>query len=70
MSPSETEYLRHILDEIDYLTEHSNNLSFEKFVHDETLKRAFIRSLEIVGEAAKKPSENFEKITFVWLTHR
>ena len=30
------------------------NLSFEHFMKDETLKRAVVRSLEIIGEATKK----------------
>jgi uncharacterized protein with HEPN domain len=29
-------------------------LSREQFISDDTLKRAFVRSLEIIGEAAKK----------------
>jgi uncharacterized protein with HEPN domain len=28
--------------------------SLESFVHDEVQKRAFVRSIEIIGEAAKK----------------
>ena len=36
MSPSQTEYLQHILDEIEYLTKHSKNLSFDNFVDDKT----------------------------------
>ncbi len=31
-----------------------STLSFEKFMADETLKRAIVRSLEIIGEASKK----------------
>ena len=31
----------------------------ELFLRDETLKRAFVRSLEIVGEAVKKISDEF-----------
>ena len=46
-------YLIHILQEIEYLSGESSNLSFEEFVSDETLKRAFVRSLEIIGEAVK-----------------
>ena len=56
MSPSQIEYLRHILDEIEYLSKHSSNLPYDKFINDETLKRAYIRSLEIIGEAAKIPA--------------
>lgn len=53
MSRSSLEVLRHILDELDYLLRVSKDLSQDAFVEDETLKRAFVRSLEIVGEAAK-----------------
>jgi uncharacterized protein with HEPN domain len=53
------EYLRHILAEADYLLDSSRNLSRERFLADETLKRAFVRSLEIIGEAAKKLPEGF-----------
>ncbi|MCF8139259.1 MAG: hypothetical protein K9K63_18315 [Desulfotignum sp.] len=27
---------------------------YESFIRDETLKRAFVRSVEIIGEASKK----------------
>mgnify|MGYP001377386538 CR=1 FL=1 len=54
MSPSPHEYLRHMLDEIDYVTSQLPGRDFESFVADPTLKRAFVRSLEIIGEAAKK----------------
>lgn len=54
MSLSIHEYLHHILDETIYLINHSNNLEKEKFIRDETLKRAYVRSLEIIGEAVKK----------------
>ncbi len=54
MSPSPLEYLRHILDETKYLSEQVNSLNREQFLKDETAKRAFVRSIEIIGEAAKK----------------
>ncbi len=54
MSPSPLEYLRHILDETKYLAEQTHALSQERFLKDETAKRAFVRSIEIIGEAAKK----------------
>lgn len=58
MSRSGREYLQHILDEIDYLIEKSHGLSREAFLGDPTLRRAFVRSLEILGEAAKRvPAE-------------
>ena len=54
MSPSATECLRHILDECDYLGRESADLTPADFLADETRKRAFVRSLEIIGEATKK----------------
>ena len=61
MSISPLEYLRHIIDEIEYLIDKSRNLSKDSFLEDETLKRAFVRSIEIIGEAAKKIPPDFKK---------
>ncbi len=56
------EYLQHILDEADYLIEHGQGLDLDEFLRDQTLRRAFVRSLEIIGEAAKKiPPEITER---------
>jgi len=54
-------YLIHILDECRFLQEKSKNLNFEKFNSDEVLKKAFVRSLEIIGEAVKKIPPHFRK---------
>ena len=40
MSLPRLEYLRHILEEVDYLVEHSRDLTREEFLRDETLRRA------------------------------
>jgi uncharacterized protein with HEPN domain len=62
MSLSGREYLRHILDEAGYLLRRSRGLSREAFLADETLRRAFARSLEVIGEAAKRvPVETTEQ---------
>ena len=53
MSIFPLEYLCHIMDEIEYLIDRS--LSREGFLGDETLKRAFVRSIEIIGEAEDSP---------------
>lgn len=58
MPRSMREYLQHILDETDYLTKQSRDVSRETFLQDETLKRAFVRSIEIIGEAVKKIPES------------
>ena len=59
MSFTPREYLSHILIEADYLVGHSEGLTFQTFSADGTLRRAFVRSLEIIGEAAKKVPEEF-----------
>jgi uncharacterized protein with HEPN domain len=58
MSPSTPEILRHILDEADYLLKTSAGLQRDEFLRDDTLRRAFVRSLEIIGEAARKIPED------------
>ena len=61
MSRSPLDYLRHILDETEYLINCSKGLTKDRFLQDETLKRAFIRSLEIIGEAAKQIPTDFKE---------
>ena len=59
MLKSEIEYLRHIKKECDYLLKTSENLLENSFYEDETLKRAFTRCLEIIGEASKRVDLDF-----------
>ena len=59
MSRNSRYFLRHILDETEYLILTSQNLSKESFLKDETLRRAFSRSLEIIGEAVKQLPDSF-----------
>ena len=54
MTFSIRDYLRHISDEADYLGRSASGLTKEQFLNDETLKRAFVRSLEIIGEGSNK----------------
>lgn len=56
MSKEPIEYVKHTVDECSV----SNNLSKDEFLNDETLKRAVVRSLEIIGEASKKVSADFK----------
>ena len=46
-------YLKHILIEINFIINNSKDLKYEQFIDDEILKRAFVRSIEIIGEAVK-----------------
>jgi uncharacterized protein with HEPN domain len=46
-----------MVDEIDFVLSQLPGRDLASFVADATLKRAFVRSLEIIGEAAKKVPE-------------
>ena len=59
MSFEPRDYLRHILVEADYLVAQTAGLKRDEFVTNETLRRAFVRSLEIIGEAAKRVPAQF-----------
>jgi uncharacterized protein with HEPN domain len=61
MSFEPRDYLRHILVEADYLLERSASLTSDAFRTDATLQRAFVRSLEVIGEAAKKVPTDFRE---------
>ncbi len=55
MSKEPVEYLKHIRDECEFVLSVINSeTTKDSFLADETLKRAIIRSLEIIGEATKK----------------
>jgi uncharacterized protein with HEPN domain len=54
-------FIRHVLDEIDFLIDSSKDLGYEGLIKDETLKRAFVRSLEVIGEATKNISSEFRQ---------
>ncbi len=52
-------FIRHLLDEVNFIIKETKDLSYEDLISNETLKRALVRSLEIIGEASKNLSENF-----------
>ncbi len=54
-------FLRHVLDEITFLLEHTRGLSFDDFTEGAVLKRACARSFEIMGEAVKNISSDFKR---------
>lgn len=54
MSLSRLEVLHHVLDEIRFVEEQIEDLTEDMFMHDGTMQRAFVRSIEIIGEAVKK----------------
>jgi len=59
MSHSNNELLCHILDEVNYVLKACSGKTIDHLTEDETLKRAVIRSLEIIGEASKKTDPDF-----------
>ena len=61
MSKEPVDYLKHIRDEISYIRSViTADMTKDDFLSDETLKRAIVRSLEIIGEAAKKIPADFK----------
>ncbi len=52
-------FLKHIIEEIEYLQPKMEKLKYEEFVNNEDIKRIFVRSLEVIGEATKNLPENF-----------
>ena len=51
MSRSILGFLQHILNETKYLMDRAKGIAKAEFLEDETLQRAFVGSLEIIGEA-------------------
>jgi len=57
MLPETLELLRDILREAEFLESQVTHTTREDFLTHEILKRAFVRSVEVIGEAAKKVPE-------------
>ena len=60
MSPSDFDLLRHVRDETIFILNNTYKKTLEDVLNDEILCRAIIRSLEIVGEAARKISNDIK----------
>ncbi|MFZ1700659.1 MAG: DUF86 domain-containing protein [Pyrinomonadaceae bacterium] len=54
MALSIEDYLRHIFDETRFLSTEVSAMDEISFLQNETAKRAFVRSLEVIGEAVKQ----------------
>jgi uncharacterized protein with HEPN domain len=48
------EYLHHILDECRFIITATSGMTKDQLLEDEVMKRAVVRSLEVIGEACKK----------------
>lgn len=55
---SDPVFLTHMLEEVDFVLAHTAGHTLETFTADEVLRRAVLRSLEILGEATKNLSED------------
>ena len=61
MSKEPIEFLKHIRDESQFIISIiDKGLTKDDFLNDEVLKRAIVRSLEIIGEASKKIPVDFK----------
>ena len=54
-------FLHHILDEMIFLEEYCGAITYDDLVHDEVLKRSVLRSIEVIGEAAKNLPPTFRE---------
>jgi len=54
-------FLRHIAEEMAFLEEHCGTITFDDLIHDEVLKRSVLRSIEVIGEAAKNLPPTFRE---------
>lgn len=59
MSFEPRDYLRHMLEEADFLVAETRELTKQEFLGDKILRRAFVRSIEVIGEAAKQVPPDF-----------
>ncbi len=62
MSQSHLELLSHIIDEINFIISESSTTNVKEFLNDEKLKRAFVRSFEIIGEASKNIPNDIKEL--------
>ena len=54
-------YISRMIEEMVFLLHRKKNLGFREFSHDDLMKRAAIRSLEIIGDGAFRTSETVKK---------
>jgi len=54
-------FIKHIRDEANFIISRTEDLEYESLIKDEVLKRALLRSLEVIGEATKNISPDFRE---------
>jgi len=63
VNPDNTVYLRHILDACRRAERFVSGIEYDEFVEDEKTISAVVRELSVIGEAARKTTEEFRKRT-------
>ncbi len=53
--------LQHILEEANEACKYAKDISLEEFLQDGKTARAIIRSIEVIGEAASRLSDEFRE---------
>ncbi|HLC66609.1 MAG TPA: DUF86 domain-containing protein [Candidatus Nanoarchaeia archaeon] len=61
MRKDDAVYLDHILGAIERIAEYADGVEYEEFLGNHLIQDGFIRQLEIIGEAAKRISENVKQ---------
>ena len=61
MKKDDTVYLRHISDSINQITDYVLATTYQGFLTNRMLQDAVVRQLEIIGEASRNLSEDFQK---------
>lgn len=51
--------IRHIHDEVSFITSYLNGVSYEEFNHNLPMKKAVLQSLMVIGEAANQMDSDF-----------
>ena len=62
MKKDDTVYLRHILDVIELIEEYTEGMSENEFLSNSMAHDAVIRQIEIIGEAARNISDEFQML--------
>lgn len=61
MKKDDTVYVHHILDAIDLIEEYTRGMSENEFLSNSMAHDAVIRQIEIIGEAARNISNEFQR---------
>ncbi len=61
MKKDDTVYLRHILDAIEQIEDYTREMTENEFLSRPMVRDAVVRQIEIIGEAARNVSQEFQE---------